>query len=372
MANITLSSGMRSNLMNLQSTLDLLNQTQNRLSTGLKVNSALDDPTAYFTALTLTTRASNIDSLKDEMGQAIQTIKAADVGITAITDLIDQAKGIAKKAQAVVIGDDYQTVTLADVAAGAVINIGGSDLTATAAATAGVGEFTMTGATDAEDAAALAAAINDGSYTIGGGEVTASADGAVVSIYASGVSITADSITVTGNMTESAMITPANEMATLQGSYNEMLNQIDNMVTDAAYKGKNLLDGDNLDVSFEGGRKITIEGFSAKVAASGLDLTDAAWTDIDDQAANLLEIESALTSLQTEASKMASNLGIITTREEFSTNIVNLLIEGADKLTLADMNEEGANMLALQTKQALAATALSLSAQASQSVLRLF
>ncbi len=366
--NITLSTGMRSNLMSLQSTLDLLNQTQNRLSTGLKVNTALDDPTAYFTALTLTTRASNINSLKDEMGQAIQTIKAADIGITAISDLVDQAKGIAKKAQAVVIVNDKQYVTLNTVAADDVITIGGAILTAVAG-TATATQFSIDG-TDAEDAAALAAAINSASMSVGGGAVTADNEGVKVYIEAAGVDLTTGSIVAAGTMVESDIISVANEMATLQGSYNEMLDQIDHMVIDAGYKGKNLLNSDNLEVNFEGDRKITIEGFSARVA--GLELTDADWTSTADQDGNLSEIEDALTTLGGEASKMASNLGIITTREKFSTNIVNLLTEGADKLTLADMNEEGANMLALQTKQALAATALSMSAQAAQSVLRLF
>jgi len=72
------------------------------------------------------------------------------------------------------------------------------------------------------------------------------------------------------------------------------------------------------------------------------------------------------------SSKLSSNLSIITTRQDFSTNMVNTLTEGSDALTLADTNEEGANMLMLQTRQSLATTALSLSAQAAQSVLKLF
>ncbi|HAR96388.1 MAG TPA: flagellin, partial [Deltaproteobacteria bacterium] len=82
---ISLTAGMRSNLLSLQKTVDLLNRTQNRLSTGKKVNSAIDNPVSFFAAQALTSRASKIDSLKDAMGQAIQTIAAADKGITAIT-----------------------------------------------------------------------------------------------------------------------------------------------------------------------------------------------------------------------------------------------------------------------------------------------
>ncbi len=84
--------------MSLQNTVSLLNRTQGRLATGKKVNTAIDNPVSYFASQNLTSRASKIDSLKDAMGQAIQTITAADKGITAITTMIEQAKGIAQSA----------------------------------------------------------------------------------------------------------------------------------------------------------------------------------------------------------------------------------------------------------------------------------
>jgi flagellin len=96
---ISLTAGMRSNLLSLQETVSLLNRTQNRLSTGKKVNTAMDSPISYFGAQALNSRAALIDGLKDAMGQAIQTITAADKGIAAITTMIEQAKGIAQSAQ---------------------------------------------------------------------------------------------------------------------------------------------------------------------------------------------------------------------------------------------------------------------------------
>ena len=95
---ISLTAGMRSNLISLQGTVDLLNRTQERLSTGKKVNSALDNPTSFFAAQGLNQRASDLAALKDGMGQAIQTVKAANAGITGITALIESAKGIAQAA----------------------------------------------------------------------------------------------------------------------------------------------------------------------------------------------------------------------------------------------------------------------------------
>ena len=96
---ISLTSGMRSNLLSLQETVNLLNRTQDRLSTGKKVNSAIDNPVSYFASQNLTSRASKIDSLKDAMGQAVQTIAAADKSITmAIAEMIDQGRGVFRAA----------------------------------------------------------------------------------------------------------------------------------------------------------------------------------------------------------------------------------------------------------------------------------
>ena len=79
-----------------------------------------------------------------------------------------------------------------------------------------------------------------------------------------------------------------------------------------------------------------------------------------------------MTTLRTESSKLSNNLSIITARQEFTQGMINTLKDGAAGLTNADMNEEGANMLMLQTRQALGTTSLSLASQAAQSVLRLF
>lgn len=131
-SDISLTSGMRSNLLSLQGTVDLLNRTQERLSTGKKVNTAIDNPTSYFASQSLTSRANLIDSMKDAMGQAVQTITAADKGITSISSMIEQAKGIAESALSAEAstGNDTLDVTLNSIAAGDTIKIGGTTLTA--------------------------------------------------------------------------------------------------------------------------------------------------------------------------------------------------------------------------------------------------
>ena len=95
---ISLTSAMRANLLSLQNTVSLLNRTQDRLSSGKKVNSALDSPTNYFAAKAHLNRANDIAGRKDSMGEAIQTVKTASSGIESINTLIESAKGIAQAA----------------------------------------------------------------------------------------------------------------------------------------------------------------------------------------------------------------------------------------------------------------------------------
>ena len=98
-SNITLSAGVRQNLLSLQSTAALMATTQGRLATGKKVNSALDNPTNFFTSQSLSTRASDLNSLLDLIGQAQKTLEAADKGLTSLTKMVESAKSIAKQAR---------------------------------------------------------------------------------------------------------------------------------------------------------------------------------------------------------------------------------------------------------------------------------
>src|ERR1039457_1683739 len=97
MSGIVLSSSVRQNLLSLQSTADLLATTQNRLSTGKKVNSALDNPTNFFTAQGLDNRASDINNLLDGIGNGVQVLQAANTGITSLQSLIANAQSIANQ-----------------------------------------------------------------------------------------------------------------------------------------------------------------------------------------------------------------------------------------------------------------------------------
>lgn len=269
---ISLTSSMRNVLVSLQENSSLLDRTSERLSTGKKVNSALDNPASFFAAQAHMDRASQLDGRKDAIGEAIQTIKAADKGVKAITTLIETARGLLSQARS-----------------------------------------------------------------------------------------------TTDN-------TALGDLAT---QYTEVLAQIDNIVTDSNYKGVNLLESTGtLAVAFneDNTTNITISGFDA--SSTGLSIGAAANAAAIDTAGEIDTLETslndALTTLRTESSKLSSNLAVLSARDSFITDMNNVLTEGANQLTAADTNEEGANMLILQTRQQLGTTSLSIASQAAQSVLRLF
>ncbi len=189
------------------------------------------------------------------------------------------------------------------------------------------------------------------------------------------------------SLAQSALSSSGSEsLQTLESQYNQVLSQIDLLAEDSGYKGVNLLAGTTVtqEVKFDekGDSKLTMTGFDAASTGETLSLvtvTTGDWVAADNETADLTMINSAITaldnattSLRSEAQKLSTNLSTITIRQDFTNNMINTLKDGAGNLTNADMNEEGANMLMLQTRQSLGTTSLSLASQAAQSVLRLF
>jgi flagellin-like hook-associated protein FlgL len=171
------------------------------------------------------------------------------------------------------------------------------------------------------------------------------------------------------------VVTPNTTRSNLQTTFNDLLTQIDQLAKDSSYNGVNLLYGDNLKVTFNenGSSSLTIEG--VKFDSTGLGMTAISGTGFQDNHVvngTLMTLDGVLSTLRTQGSKFGSNLTTVQVRQDFTKNLINTLQTGADNLVLADTNEEGANMLALQTRQQLSTTALSLANQASQAVLRLF
>lgn len=276
---ITLPLGTSSVLYSLQKTDSLMQETNYRLSTGKKVNTALDDPINYFAAQNHTFRASDLQIRKDSMNEGIQLITAANSGIESILTLVDSAISLANSAL------------------------------------------------NAEDQA---------------------------------------------------------EVNNLETQFNEILDQIDTLAADSGYNGVNLLGGvtEQLEVFFneDGSSSITLTGEDASYA--GLGITQLAADDWWDGAggapnatainATLDELNNAKTQLRTWAKTLSMDLSIIDTRVDFTDQMINTLTDGAGKLTNADLNEESANLLTLQTQQQLGINSLSISSQAQQSVLSLF
>jgi flagellin len=270
MSEIVLSAGVRSNLMQLQQTSELITQTQTRLATGKKVNSALDDPINYFTAQGLTVRANDLNSLLDTMSTGINTIQAANNGLSAITKLVQSAQSLVSQAQ--------QT-------------------------------------------------------------------------------------------------TDTSVRASLATQFDDVLTQIDQLAGDSGLNGVNLLGGNNLTITLNetGSSSVTVTGYD-DTAAGALAIGNASnnWAGATDIATASSDLTAALVTLRSQSQALSSNLSTVQVRQDFTTAMINTLQTGADNLTLADSNEEGANLLALQTRQQLSTTALSLAAQSDQNVLQLF
>ncbi len=160
----------------------------------------------------------------------------------------------------------------------------------------------------------------------------------------------------------------------LVSQYNALLTQIDQTAADSSFNGVNLLNGDQLQLTFNetGKSKLAITG--ASDTSAGLGLSQLATTAFkDNQATNsvLTSLNSVTTTLRSQASAFGSNLSVVQTRQDFNKNLINVLQTGSANLTQADINLEAANSQALSTRQSLSVSALSLANQAQQSVLQL-
>lgn len=372
MGDVVINSAVRANLQTLQSTAQLLAQTQNRLATGLKVSSALDNPQSYFTAAGLNSRASDLGALQDSMSLGVQTLKAADEGIKSIQKLVNQARSVANqalqaKATETTLSKTASASNLSAATAGArtfTIQIGSAAAVSATFATGAGSNF----ATAASAAAAIKSEIDD--LDIEGLTVTVTGSGVAFSLE-SGEDITiagaaATTLGFDGSATNGETLAEAKD--TYATDYNNLLTQIDQLATDASFNGINLLNGDSLLVKFNenGSSNLNISGVTFN--ATGLGITETTFSDID---ADIALLDAATSTLRKQSSTFGANLSVVQNRQDFTKNMISVLEGGAGALTLADTNEEAANLLALQTRQSLAQTSLSLANQAEQSVLNL-
>jgi flagellin-like hook-associated protein FlgL len=398
MTGIVLSASVRQNLLSLQSTAELLSTTQNRLATGNKVNSALDNPTNFFTAQGLNNRSSDINNLLDSIGNGVQILQAANTGLTSLQKLVDTAKSIANQVLQTTVGYSTKasaTTTVGAVGSAADLTTGGtttlqsktviftpatgSALTLTFSNVAGAGNVNSL---DALNAAIGAAGIGVTASISGTGFLTftSSNDNASQAITVAG-GAAANTVQITGTTVAAAPVAAVADTASqairanLLSQYNGILSQITNTAQDASFNGINLLNGDTLKLTFNETGKSTLSITGVTYGASGLGLSAlVSGTDfLDSSSANkaITALGAASTSLRTEASALGSNLSIVQIRQDFSKNLINVLQTGASNLTLADTNEEAANSQALSTRQSIAVSALALANTSQQSVLQL-
>ena len=523
MSEINLSSAVRTSLSSLQATANFLSSTQERLATGNRVNSALDDPTAFFTASALNNRASDLGTLLDAQQQAIRTVEVADQGITAIQDLVDSARAqataalqtddpaaraaaaaafddiltqieglagdasfngtnllagdglnvifnesgtsaldisgvdftdaqgslglIRQSASAGQVGtatgvaeinfadlDDTATLTIdADgnsATSGDVVSLDLSTVTGTGGGTLTTPGRLITNGYDflnLTNGDSLTINVDDGvnafvpitvNFGAGPGQVDATtpftdADEALAAInvefenalVAAGFSV--GDVVLTSRafpgIFDPGLIDNELEVNSIVGDVSVTLNDADdtegggggNVNTSfssnfvAGVPGTDLTagdvasaisaltgvsatdDGNTISVtSTTGNPTVTGGGLGGTISGTGFSTGDFA-TDADINNA-LSAIDSALSSLRSTAASLGSDLSTIQVRQDFTSNLINTLQAGAGDLTLADLNEEGANLLTLQTRQQLASTSLSFATQSDQSVLSLF
>jgi flagellin-like hook-associated protein FlgL len=495
MSDVVLSAGVRQNLLSLQKTAEMMSSTQNRLATGKKVNSALDNPSNFFTSVSLQARASDLSALLDSMSNGIKTLESTDNGLKAITRTVESMQSIARQARqdkstsitagtntftgtntststnnqisfdlgngvsvdvstytsinatsttlestvgtyntdlsavgfsiddgngadAITfqagsvtlaakvqdINDDLNTAgstVRAEVDAGKIklVNNSGKDITVAGAGAAtlgfGAGNTTSSNGTQAVSVALteqqLADSINSNAAL--SGKVRASVDSVSGDLKFDNMTTTAITIAgatstdITGvaantySLAAGTAATTSNVRQSLLNQFNDLKTQLNKLADDASFNGVNLLAGDKLKLTFNenGTSFIDIQGknpdgtpFGA-VSASTLGLDGVYdFSDDTDLDALLTAVGTSLITLRTQASQYGTNLTSVQNRQDFTKAMINTLQTGADNLVLADTNEEGANMLALQTRQQLSSTALSLASQADQAVLRLF
>jgi flagellin len=387
MTGITLSSAVRQNLLSLQDTASLLSTTQEALATGNKVNSALDNPTNFFTAAGLNDRASDISNLLDSIGNGVQVLQAANTGITSLSSLVATAQSIANQVLQQPVGfDTKSTVTSTALAATATsanlvdaTNFKSGETLSFAASGAGLPAVTVTiGASES------LAQLNT---SLAAGNLTASLNSSndlVITTTNDAASSTIGAVTIggtAGTATFGAVAPPVADAvsqatrAGLVNQYNQIISQITTTAEDSSFNGVNLLNGDSLKLVFDetGKSSVTIAGVTFNPSGLGLSTLTAGTDFLDNNSANsvLSALNTAATTLRSQASAFGANLSIVQIRQDFNKSLINVLQTGASNLTLADSNEEAANSQALSTRQSIATSALALANQSQQNVLQL-
>jgi len=332
MSDISLNAGIRSNLLSLQQSSKLFDRTTERLASGQKVSSAVDNPTNYFASINLTDRSDGLTARLDGMGQTIQQIKAADTGIVTIRGFIGALKGIVNNA------------------------LGNSDSNSREALGRQFNELIVQMNTTAKDSGYQGINLLRGEETATV-QFNETFDESILDVK--GFNVGGPGADNTGVVGDDGNLASA-------GGFTNPITIVNSSGVETTSTAVAIA------ISVQDSDKV----FGIQSAQIGTDTVSGAvsWSNSgykDQLSALINQIENFDEALKTQASNLAQNLATITIREEFTNELVNTLNEGSDKLVLADLNEEGANLLALQTSNQLATQSLSLASQQSQQILQL-
>jgi flagellin-like hook-associated protein FlgL len=380
---VSLTSGVRNALSSIQETSRMAEISQKRLATGKRVNSALDNPTNFFTASNLNSRASDLGNLLDSMSNAVKTIEAADNGIKTITKLVESAQSVVRQAKEANSGSAASATGSANVTAGASAG-GAGDLVLRTGSGPAI-SFAVTASGAGSTVGELATAINSANIGVRADLVQNGANTNLKLTTTNGQSLTVDAASTAGNLTALGLTAgttnpgasgDAARLTSLASQFNDLRTQIQRAARDAGFNGINLLNNQSLSVQFNetNTSNLNISAVDYGSATDPLNVSQIASGVFDTSSINAAEsqLSAGLTRLRSDSSRLGSNLSTVQTRADFTRAMMKTLSEGADNLVLADQNEEGATLVTLNTRQQLATTALSLASQAQQNVLRLF
>jgi flagellin-like hook-associated protein FlgL len=436
MSDVSLTAAVRQNLLSLQNTTDLINRTQNRLSTGLRVASAIDDPVAFFQAKGLQDRSSDFEEKKQGIDQGISSLTAATDAIEAVENLVQQLKGLATNAKSATTSTEVANIvsqfndlrtqinnltTDATYQGLNLVNGTGSTLTVNFSNDTGsvltVNSVDITVKTNGLDVAQLTQGtqgINFNQAFISAG--TISGQGNLLSSEGGGITAgdaSPDTITVSVGGQTTTVISAGDTFTLAYDGITFTVNVYTSKTGDGGKLSNSFITagtyavGTNIEFAVVTGHisgQSGGSGYSAQSAGTGLSAgvnrfsalltgtelgilkltgTSLAVTETDakrtiavgyttELTARITNLDSALTTLRSRAQSLGANVAVLQTRLDFTKNYVNTLTAGAGKLTLADLNEEGANLLALQTRQQLGIQSLAFAGQSEQSILGLF
>ena len=434
MSDVSLTAAVRQNLLSLQNTSELINRTQNRLSTGLRVASAIDDPVKFFQAKGLQDRASDFEEKKTGIDQGISTLSTATDAIVAIENLVQQLKGLATNAKSATTDAEvaniitqfndlrtqinnlttdatYQGLNLV-AGTGSVLEVNFSNDTGSVLTVNSIDVTVKTNGLDIAQLTQGTQSINFNQAFISGGTlsgegnllasagggldtanpvhetITVSVGGQTTTIISAGDTFTLayDGITFTVDVYTSRTAAGSLSASYVTAGTYAIGTTIEFAVVTGMISGQS--GGSGFSAQTAGtGLSAGINRFSVlgsggmgvfKLTGTSLQVTETDakrtigigfTTELNGRITNL---DSALTTLRSRTQTLGANVAVLQTRLDFTKDYVNTMTAGAGKLTLADLNEEGANLLALQTRQQLGIQSLAFAGQSEQSILGLF